>query len=279
MIDPVVGLAGVVLGLLLGPWLGIAVDRMVEREAPEADHRCAQRLPRPGDDGGPPVIDAYSPFCGASLGGPRTLVPLVGWRSACPRGHGWSWRYLLVDVAAAVALGLVFARFAGEGPLLAVYAVFAAAVVVLAVIDLETKLLVNIGTYPLMLFMAFAILVISGNQGDTDHLYQAIVGGSGYTLFFAVLYRLYPAGLGFGDVKLAPSLGMAMGWLSNDPFDTVTLVINSILIASLGGSLVGLAIGWRRGNIRKAEIAFGPAMVVGAMVVIVAAPWMAAGAR
>jgi len=259
MIDPIAGLAGVVFGLLIGPLLGIGVDRMVEREAPEPDHRC--------------------PVCGASLGGARTLVPVLSWRAACPNGHGTPWRYPLTDVAAALAIGLMFGRFIDDPAMLGVYVVFAAAVVVLAVIDLETKLLVNIGTYPLMLFMAFAILVISGNQGDTEFLYQAIVGGSGYTLFFAILYRVYPAGLGFGDVKLAPSLGMAIGWLSQDPFDTVALVVNSVLIASLGGSLVGLAIGWRRGNIRKAEIAFGPAMVVGALAVIVAAPWMAVGAR
>lgn len=278
MIDPLAGLLGALVGLLIGPWLGVAVDRMVEREGFALDHRCATRLPREGDDG-EPVIDHDSGFCGASLGGPSTLVPIRSWWATCPEGHGRSWRYPLVDLAAAVALGLAFGRFLDEPALLAVYAVFMAAVVVLAVIDLETKLLVNNGTFPLMAFMAFAILVVSGNQGDTVHLTQAFWGGLGFYATFLVMFKAYPPGLGFGDVKLAPSLGMALGWLADDGFGTFRLVTNAIIIAALGGAVVGIIGGWRRGNIRKAEFAFGPSLVAATILTIAVAPWMTEFAR
>ncbi len=268
MTPVLIGALGALFGLIIGPFLGIAVDRMVDRERPEPDHRCAHRDDIEGTDRSLVVP------CKASLGGWASLVPVLGWRATCPLGHGRSGRYALTDLATAATLGAFGWRFHDDGWLLAVYAVFGAAVVVLAVIDLETKLLVNIGTYPLMAFMAFAVLVVSGNRGEGEFLNQAIVGGTGYTLFFGLMFLVYPAGLGLGDVKLAPSLGMALGWLSARPTDTISLVIYAILIASFGGAVAGMAIAKfvRKTSVRGAEIPFGPALVIGTIVMVVIGP-------
>src|SRR6266542_636899 len=82
---------------------------------------------------------------------------------------------------------------------------------------------------------------------------------AGALLFFYLLFLVYPAGMGFGDVKFAPTLGMALGWLS-----WPVLAVGFFLAFLLGGvvGIVALAV-LRMG--RKAAIPFGPWMAAGAL--------------
>ena len=74
----------------------------------------------------------------------------------------------------------------------------------------------------------------------------------------------YPSGMGFGDVKLAAVLGIALGWLGWGPF-----VVGAFSAFLLGGlfSIALLVIG-RAG--RKTGIPFGPWMILGAVLAIAA---------
>jgi leader peptidase (prepilin peptidase)/N-methyltransferase len=88
----------------------------------------------------------------------------------------------------------------------------------------------------------------------------AAVGGVYLLLFF-----INPAGMGFGDVKLAPTLGMAMGWYGWPTVFTGTFA------GFLLGALTGLALlAARRAN-RKTPIPFGPFMLLGALGAVLAA--------
>lgn len=243
-----------VAGLVLGPALGVVVDRAVERELLRPHQRCTR--------------------CRAGLG-PASLLPLVSWFrrcGACGRRPGW--RYPVTDLAAAGSLAVVGARFGLGWPVLA-YAAFAAVLVVLSVIDLETHLLPDVLTYPAFaggLALAVALGVVAGRG---DHVTSALVGGvSAFVLLF-VLHVIRPEGMGMGDVKLAPTLGLALGWLHADPLLAVTLVLYALLLASLGGGLVGLAVNVVRR--RREEVPFGPALALGTLVVIAASPVIVAG--
>ncbi len=238
---PLTAAVCVILGLVVGPWLGLGVDRSVERERLEPHLRCGT--------------------CRSTLG--RTsLLPLRSWFATCPQGHR-SWRYPVVDVSAAVLFGIAGWRFGWSWQLWP-YLLFFAVLIVMSVVDLEHKLLLNILTFPTLALGLFAVLALSTPNGFSEGIAPALWAAGAYFAFFYLAHRIYPAGMGLGDVKLAPSLGLFIGWLTEDPFVAVELMLFAVLIGLVAGGLIGF-IAQRS---RKAEIPFGPFMALGAVVVI-----------
>ncbi|MBT8240482.1 MAG: A24 family peptidase [Acidimicrobiia bacterium] len=228
-------------GLVIAPWAGIIVDRAVEREAFKAELRC--------------------PRCRESLG-LRSLIPLVGLGSTCSRGHR-SWRYPLTTTATTVGFGIVGFRF-GFNWQLWPYLALIVVLVAMAVIDLETKLLVNILTYPTAIGLLFAVLALSTPNGYADGIAPALWAGGLYLTFFLIVHLIYPAGMGLGDVKLAPTLGLAVGWLFTDSYTAVQQTLFAVIVGLLLGGIIGIVVQ----RSRKAEVPFGPFMVLGTLIVI-----------
>ncbi|MFJ2029932.1 prepilin peptidase [Streptosporangium sp. NPDC087985] len=104
------------------------------------------------------------------------------------------------------------------------------------------------------------VTALSGNR--SDDLLRAGLGGLALAACYLVLFLINPAGMGLGDVKLAASLGTALGWLGWD-----ALVTGAFLGFAAGG-LYGVALMILRRVDRKSEIPFGPFMVAGAFAVI-----------
>lgn len=106
-------------------------------------------------------------------------------------------------------------------------------------------------------------------------LTRALIGALVLGGFYFILWFIYPAGMGFGDVKLAPLLGAQLGVFG---FQTV---INGLFVAHLVGGVVGLVIvviSRRRraaagpdgdANANKIAFPFAPAMVFGTVVALV----------
>jgi leader peptidase (prepilin peptidase)/N-methyltransferase len=74
---------------------------------------------------------------------------------------------------------------------------------------------------------------------------------------------VYPAGLGLGDVKLAASLGLLLGWLG------WTWVVVGLVAAVVLGGVVGLALLATGRAHRRSAVPFGPSMLVGGLVAVV----------
>ncbi len=76
------------------------------------------------------------------------------------------------------------------------------------------------------------------------------------------MWFAYPAGMGFGDVKLAPTLGAYLGWLGYG-----VLAVGAFLGFFLG-AVVGVGvIAFTEGG-RKTKIPFGPFMIVGTVLAV-----------
>ena len=90
--------------------------------------------------------------------------------------------------------------------------------------------------------------------------------GSPSSSFYLLLALVYPAGMGMGDVKLSGTLGMALAWLGWGEW-----LVGSFL-AFLLGAFVGLGMMLFRGAGRKSAIPFGPFMLGGALLGILAGP-------
>jgi leader peptidase (prepilin peptidase) / N-methyltransferase len=242
-------LAGL-LGLAAGSFANVVIHRVPRRES----------VVRPG---------SRCPACGAPVAW-RDNVPLLGWLAL--RGRCRSCRapiplrYPLVELAMGLLWFAVALRLTGEGLGWAVPAYLALAFVclVLAVIDANTRLLPNRITYPAFPLVAGLLLVASLGLGDLGRLGRGLVAAAAVGGFFLVLALISPRGMGLGDVKLAPTLGLALGWLS---WGTVAV---GVFAAFLLGGLAGLAGIVALGLSRKSLLPFGPWLVAGALLGVLA---------
>ena len=115
---------------------------------------------------------------------------------------------------------------------------FVAALIALAAIDLDLKLLPNKIVYPLAAYGVIATVLV-----DRDDLLENLIAGAGAFAFLLAAVVAYPRGMGMGDVKLAGAMGLYLG-LS---------VIPALLVAFLSGSLVGRRDTRARGQRRPQE--------------------------
>jgi len=168
---------------------------------------------------------------------------------------GLRWRAALASGLAGGALG------AGVGPgwplvhLIPLVPVGVA----LAIVDWRTRLLPTRVIAPSYAVVVVGVLVGWVATRDTDDLVRAgwgwLVAGGLYWL----MWRIYPRGMGYGDVRLSGVLGIALGQLGWGP----------LLVGVYAGFLLGGVIGGLLSLIRVVErkgYPFGPFMLVGALV-------------
>ena len=215
-----------------------------------------------------------------SCGGPirhRHNVPVLGWLLLRGRCYDCkapiSARYPLVEVATGVLFAAVTWRvLAINLPwALAAYLYLAAAGVALSMIDIDVKRLPDRIVLPSYPIVAVLLTIAALGEHDWWPLARAGIGAAAMFAFYFALVLLSPAGMGFGDVKLAGVLGALMGYLSWPALITATFG------AFLLGAIVGVAlIATHRGG-RKTAIPFGPFMIAAALATVLAGGWLADG--
>jgi leader peptidase (prepilin peptidase)/N-methyltransferase len=90
-----------------------------------------------------------------------------------------------------------------------------------------------------------------------------LVGGLVALLLYGFQALLLPMSMGMGDAKLAPSLFTVAGFLGYGPWR------NTLLAISIVGALASLSLLLaKRLKGRKAKFAYGPSMVVGAVIAL-----------
>jgi leader peptidase (prepilin peptidase)/N-methyltransferase len=127
--------------------------------------------------------------------------------------------------------------------------------VVLCVIDLNHRILPNAITLPGVLLGLVASVFLE--PGWRDSLIGVVAGGGVLWLVGEIYFWLRgEEGMGMGDVKMLAMVGAFLGWQG---------MLVTLLLASLGGSLVGgLLIASRRGNLKYA-LPFGSFLAVAAL--------------
>ena len=242
---PTLVLACALVGLLIGSFLNVVV----------------WRVPRGESVVSPP---SACPECETPIR-PRDNVPVAGWLLLKGRCRDCdtriSPRYPAVELATAVLFVVMAVRF-GLDPVLPAYLYLAAVGLALALIDLDCKRLpdaLTLPSYPVAVVL-LGVAALAGS--DSGSLLRALLGGAAmYGLYFALCFA-YPAGMGFGDVKLAGVLGLYTGWLGWGAW-AVGLFTGFLL-----GGVFGLAlIAVKRGG-RKTAVPFGPFMLAGTLLAI-----------
>ncbi|WP_435746975.1 prepilin peptidase [Nocardioides sp. SYSU DS0663] len=168
---------------------------------------------------------------------------------------GLAWKAALASGAAGALLGWSIGAEWELAPLVPLVPV----AVALAVVDWRTRLLPTKVIAPSYLLTIALTVLAWAATGDTGDLARAFWGWLVAGGIFFVLWFVHPRGLGYGDVRLAGLLGIALGHLGWG--ELLVGVYGGFLLGGVGGGLLSLL----RVVERKA-FPFGPFMLVGALV-------------
>jgi leader peptidase (prepilin peptidase) / N-methyltransferase len=248
------GLAGV-LGLLVGSFLNVVIYRLPQMLERQWAAECADLAGKPLEKA--PPFNLVSPRsrcrqCGHLIRWYENVpilsyLVLRGKCSACGAAIGP--RYPLVEFATAV-LFFVSVWHWGATPAGAAWCGFSAAIVALALIDWDTTLLPDDITLPLL----WAGLIVAALRWTDVTLPQSLWGAVAGYLSLWLIYQGFKLltgreGMGYGDFKLFAALGAWFGW---------TALIPIILMASVIGAVVGIAMKFSSGLREGGYVPFGP---------------------
>jgi leader peptidase (prepilin peptidase) / N-methyltransferase len=234
-----VGAVAAGAGGLLVPWL---IARVPPWEPPPEREPELEPEPEPSaadSEPAPPVAPPEPPEPYADI----ARLPGLGWRSAVVGAVagaiiggavGWHWAFLL-------------------------WVPFVPLYVALALIDWRTRLLPTYLIRPVAIGLLALVVVGAVVTEDLGALERSLLAGLLGFVFFFVVFWIYPRGLGFGDVRLAGVLGLALGWSGWGTF-LVGLYSGFLLGGLIGGALAVLRVVDRKGY------PFGPFMLVGALI-------------
>ena len=256
-------LAGL-LGLFVGSFLNVVIHRlprMMERDwhAQAAELRGEQA----------PASERFNlatprsrcPHCGHQI----TMlenIPIVSYvvlRGRCAHcGAGISKRYPIVEAVSALLSAYAAWHF-GFGASALGALLFVWAMVALTFIDLDTQLLPDDITLPLLwLGLAFNV------GGTYTELPAAVIGAmAGYLALWSVfwLFKLATGkeGMGYGDFKLLAAIGAWLGW---------QMLPLTILLSSLVGAVVGIVLIVAARHGRNVPIPFGPYLAAAGLIAL-----------
>ena len=238
------------LGLAVGSFLNVCIDR----------------LPRNESIVNPP---SHCPVCQHRLA-VKDLIPVFSYlrlRGRCrycqvsiPRKLLW------VELATGLIFAFLYWRCVVFNPELGIVtfgimAFYACLFIIISVIDLEHGLILNKVVYP-GLVVALLLALISQPwlaERLVDRVANAALGGGiGFGLFFliAIVSR---GGMGWGDVKLAGLIGLAVGF---------PLVFFSVILGAILGAVVAVALVVAKKRTFKETLPFGPFLALAAMVTL-----------
>lgn len=190
-------------------------------------------------------------------------IPIVSWvvlGAKCARCKApISVQYPLVEATTALLFVLV-TWLTPAGPLLAARLIFVCGLVVLFGIDLEHQILPNSITLPGV--AAGLIFSLAGPPGLRDSVIGVLLGG-GVLYAIAAGYYLWrrEEGLGMGDVKMLAMIGAFLGWQA---------VLLTLVLASLSGAVIGVAMMALQRGTMKYALPFGTFLALGALVAMLA---------
>lgn len=257
-------MAASILGLLVGSFLNVVIYRLPEMMRRNWSEQCAELRGEAFEK--QPAFNLISPRSACPECGHKISVweniPIISYlvlRGRCSQCHERiPLRYPLVEAVTAVLSGVVAWHF-GYGIITAAVLMFVWALIVLAVIDINTQLLPDDITLPLL----WLGLLINLNDVFTDSQSSIIGAVAGYLSLWSIYwcFKLLTGkeGMGYGDFKLLSAIGAWLGW---------SMLPVVIIFSSLVGALVGIGLIIAAKLQKNIPIPFGPYLVGGALIAL-----------
>jgi leader peptidase (prepilin peptidase)/N-methyltransferase len=258
--------AAALVGLVVGSFLNVVIHRLPKMMENEWRQQCAEIDGRPAPDLGRYnliVPRSQCPACQTPIR-VRDNIPVASWlllRGKCAHCKApISPRYPLVEALTAVISAVIASKF-GFGWTTAAFLVLTWTLVALTFIDADTTLLPDDLTLPLLWFGLLANLVglIPGVS-----LRDAVIGAAAGYLVLWLIYWAFKLttgkeGMGYGDFKLLAALGGWLGWKALLPI---------LLLSSVVGAIVGIALMLLARRGRDIPIPFGPYLAAAGFLVL-----------
>lgn len=249
----------VLFGLTVGSFFNVVILRLPKIMQAQWREQCCELLEQPADtpkEGfGLAFPASHCPTCKAAIR-PWQNVPVVSYlllKGQCASCKvRISPRYPIIEVVTALlslAIVVMFGLTAATGPLL----LLTWALLVLTVIDIDTQLLPDSITLPLV----WLGLIVNYFGLITD-LHSALWGAifgylSLWLVFWAFKLITGKEGMGYGDFKLLAALGAWMGW------QMLPLIV---ILSSLVGAVIGIGLIVIKGRDKNIPIPFGPYLAI-----------------
>jgi leader peptidase (prepilin peptidase) / N-methyltransferase len=266
------------LGLLIGSFLNVVIHRlpkMLEMQWARECRELMQSQTQSQDQEVPPEPARYNlmfprsgcPHCGHEIRWYEN-IPVVSYALLGGKCSNCKAKISLRYPAVEVLTGALFAFCAlrwGWGWQTAAWCFFCAALVALTFIDWDTTLLPDDITLPLI----WAGLVAAALRWNAEvTLVNALWGAvAGYLSLWSVYWLFKFAtgkdGMGYGDFKLFAALGAWFGWQALIPI---------ILLASVIGAIVGIAMKFKSALREGGYVPFGPFLAGAALVSLIFKP-------
>jgi len=267
-----------VLGLLIGSFLNVVIHRLPRMMQQQWNDECAAYAREQGLV--PEVAADAAPAPRYNLLVPRSQcpkcqhlirwyenIPVLSWlalRGRCANCHTpISLRYPLVELACGLLFFFCAVRWGWSASTLA-WCGFSAVLLAAACIDWDTTLLPDDLTLPLLWAGLLASLLHYTPVPIADAVWGAV---GGYLSLWCVYWGFKLAtgkeGMGYGDFKLFAALGAWFGWQALVPI---------ILLASVIGALVGIALKLKGGLRDGKYVPFGPFLAGGGFAALLWGP-------
>ena len=254
------------LGLCVGSFLNVVIYRLPKMMEQDWQAQCAELCGEPPPDQGEALSLAKPrsrcPNCGHQITALEN-IPLVSYLlilkgkcSGC--GTRISPRYPITELLTGLLSAFAAWHF---GPTIQTVGALALlwALIALSAIDLDTQLLPDSITLPLLwLGLAFNLWTTFAD------LPTAVIGAmAGYLSLWSVfwLFKLATGkeGMGYGDFKLLAALGAWLGW---------QMLPAIILLSSVVGAVVGIALIVAARHGRNVPIPFGPYLAAAGVIAL-----------
>ncbi|KXJ49258.1 MAG: methyltransferase [Alcanivorax sp. Nap_24] len=253
----------VLFGLLVGSFLNVVIHRipkMMEATWRQEARELLEQPPPKGEET-PPIFNlvtpgSHCPHCNHRIRWYEN-VPMVSWALLKGRCSGCkaaiSKRYPIIELLTALVAGLCAWRF-GYDPWLIFMLYGSFTLLALAVIDLDTTLLPDDLTYPLL----WAGLLAAVMGISPVSLPDAVIGAmAGYLALWSLywVFKLLTGkeGMGYGDFKLLAALGAWLGWQYLPVVVLLSSVVGLVFAVSMMAS----------GSVKRDQgIPFGPYLAI-----------------
>jgi len=262
------GLLGL-LGLLVGSFLNVVIYRLPVMMEAQWKAECAELQGQTLPESAP--FNLMTPRsrcqkCGHQLAWYENIPVLscVFLRGKCSQCKTpFSLRYPAVELVTGALYCYCGWRW-GLGAVAFAWCGFASALIALTMIDWDTTLLPDSITLPL-LWSGLIVAALGWNPIALSDAVWGAVGGymSLWLVYWAFKLATGKEGMGFGDFKLFAALGAWFGWQALVPI---------ILMSSVIGAVVGIAMKFSTGLREGGYIPFGPFLAGAGLTAMVAGP-------
>jgi leader peptidase (prepilin peptidase)/N-methyltransferase len=255
----------IVLGLLVGSFLNVVIYRVPVMLQRDWRQQCCEFLELDEKEFSKDDLnakhkifnlvkpDSHCPQCNAPVRAWQNIpilsyVLLRGKCASCQKPI--SMRYPIIELVTGLLSGVVAWQFGATWLALA-FLVLTWSLISLTMIDFDHQLLPDNITLPLLwLGLLVNALLPETTVSATDAVLGAIIGYmSLWSLYWVFKMLTGKEGMGYGDFKLLAALGAWMGWQS---------LLLIVILSSLVGAIVGIALLLFRGQDRNIPIPFGP---------------------